>query len=392
MRRLRDQAHRRFMSAADCSRDARQWPAAVASYSQAVACFPEHAAAWVQLGHALKETGSLERALAAYQNAAEIDPESADTCVQLGHVYKLMKRYCEAVAAYERACRLDPLQMDAEAELAWLGHAPGFDAIRAYLGEPSPNRRMGSNADGEIVFDVSDLVYYVLDNYTPSGIQRVQLELATAIRERGDDRIHLAAYVPWNRQWIPIHPRLVQLIDDGILSGRLPEVAPADVIRRFIEYQLRMSEPFTFLFSDRLVPLGGTWALPHYMERVRDLKRTLGIRYFPLLYDLAPLDLPDRFQANVAVEFEAWFSSALRLADGWLCASNTTLASLKEKAAMRGGALGRAWSIGLGARGRWSAVSSHPRNDAPFDLPDSPFVLFVSTFEPRKGHILAFEA
>ena len=61
---------------------------------------------WVQLGHALKESGRIEAAMTAYRRAISLESAVADTHLQLGHAYKLQGQMREAAASYAKALAL----------------------------------------------------------------------------------------------------------------------------------------------------------------------------------------------------------------------------------------------------------------------------------------------
>lgn len=110
---------------ADRARDARDWPAAVRYYREALDHNPNNPPIWVQYGHALKELGNPAEAENAYRELLELDGEVADTHLQLGHVLKIQGRKIEASVAYLRALMLDPAFEDAAAELRALGWTTG---------------------------------------------------------------------------------------------------------------------------------------------------------------------------------------------------------------------------------------------------------------------------
>jgi tetratricopeptide (TPR) repeat protein len=93
------------------------WPAAAARYRRLLARFPEAAAVWVQLGHALKEQAQLEEAEGAYLEALKRDRNSADTFLQLGHLYKLRGEREDSLKAYLCAFRLQPNLLAVQQEL-----------------------------------------------------------------------------------------------------------------------------------------------------------------------------------------------------------------------------------------------------------------------------------
>ncbi|MEG3167801.1 glycosyltransferase [Sphingomonas sp. LB3N6] len=106
---------------ADAARDRRDWLAAADGYRAVVRIQPRNAGWWVQLGHALKESGGLQAAGDAYRRALSIDRFNADTHLQHGHLLKMQDDRGGAVAAYAQALRLDPMLDSALGELVHLG-------------------------------------------------------------------------------------------------------------------------------------------------------------------------------------------------------------------------------------------------------------------------------
>jgi len=84
--RKADPAYRKI---GDAARDARDWGRAAEFYGRHLKTNPKDFAIWVQLGHALKETGKLEEADAAYTAAAQIHDRDADLLLSRGHLAKL---------------------------------------------------------------------------------------------------------------------------------------------------------------------------------------------------------------------------------------------------------------------------------------------------------------
>ena len=113
---------------ADRARDAKDWTRAAALYEAALQGAPLRADLWVQLGHALKESGQVAEAEEPYRRATELAPDDADAQLQLGHALKLLGRRAEAIASYEKALELAPERPDATRELVHLGAASHQDA------------------------------------------------------------------------------------------------------------------------------------------------------------------------------------------------------------------------------------------------------------------------
>jgi hypothetical protein len=94
-------------AAGNAARDAADWNTAATAYQEGLLHQPSNAAIWVQLGHALKESGRHLSAEQAYRTALALKPEE-DTYLQLGHVLRLMGRSQEAAASYQAARSLNP--------------------------------------------------------------------------------------------------------------------------------------------------------------------------------------------------------------------------------------------------------------------------------------------
>lgn len=105
----------------DSARDERNWRAAAEAYRKALAVDSTNAPIWVQLGHALKESGNLTDAELAYRRALQIDSSTADTHLQLGHALKLQGKFREAINAYSTALCLCPTLPHPSHELQLLG-------------------------------------------------------------------------------------------------------------------------------------------------------------------------------------------------------------------------------------------------------------------------------
>jgi len=117
----RENQIRRLYHIANSARDRGDWASARPAFKNIVDVNPADAAAWVQYGHALKETGIPGEAEAAYLKAAALMPTDADIQLQLGHLYKIMHRRRASIAAYRAAHALDPSAPDPITELRAYG-------------------------------------------------------------------------------------------------------------------------------------------------------------------------------------------------------------------------------------------------------------------------------
>jgi len=104
----------------------RDWPRAADCYKQALRIDPSQRPIWVQLGHALKESGSNDEALYAYRRARELFGTDGDAPFQLGALAKRMGQVSTATAAFVQAIRENADNFDARRELLQIV-APRFD-------------------------------------------------------------------------------------------------------------------------------------------------------------------------------------------------------------------------------------------------------------------------
>ena len=105
--RWADRIKKRSRIQGDLARDRRDWPAAAEHYRTHLRRQPKDFAIWIQLGHALKETGRLDDALSAYGQAQRLDAEDANLLLSLGHLYKLMGRPEDAISYYRSSAARD---------------------------------------------------------------------------------------------------------------------------------------------------------------------------------------------------------------------------------------------------------------------------------------------
>ncbi|WP_426954482.1 glycosyltransferase [Muricoccus radiodurans] len=393
----RDEEVRALRRAGDAARDARRWAEAAAAYGEYLARRPDDRGILVQRGHALKESGDPEAALALYHQAAAMAPGDADIHVQIGHALKLLGRLAEALDAYGKGVVADP------------GARHAWEEWRALSARAAIPRRPAGT-----LLDLSDLLSWHGTHRTPSGIQRVQSEIAAAALA-GAAPVTLCAMPPGGRGWraLPVaaflrlrHLSHAPAGDDADWQHTLGAIGA----------WLDRAPDLVFAPGDLLVTPGSAWWLPEYPVALR-AARAAGLRHVPVLHDCGPLVLPDTDPA-ARRDFARWFETLPVLADGVIAVSQATAADFRrlmarhlpdapvppvavvtpdgwteppaapaplpaaEAPGVLGGALGA-----LGLRRPAAVTAAHP------DLaPGEPFVLFVGSLEPRKNHALAFAA
>lgn len=119
-----------FFRRGDEARDSRDWSEAVQFYQQGLQLCPNRFAFWVQLGHALKESGDRLGAETAYLRALRLRRRDDDVHVQLGHLYSLQGDVSQARTYYARAVGLGSRDHHA---LHFLTRQEDFDRVRQLL-------------------------------------------------------------------------------------------------------------------------------------------------------------------------------------------------------------------------------------------------------------------
>lgn len=376
------------LARADQYRDQRLWDAAISAYRIHLETQPHDWRARIQLGHCLKEAGDPAAALVAYQAAAATAPNSSDVHLQMGHALKLAGQGSQAWRAYMRALELDPENTEAAREAG---------ALARHAAEVSPSAR-GPGQLLQLVFDSSDLVAYINADRTPTGIQRVQLNVTA--RALLDPLAGVAPAVvafdedsgAWREIGRDLFLRLWRLSRTG---GEASAPAWRAVVEE-VRATLRQGPDFVFAPGASLVNLGTSWWIKDYFLRVRHLVRHVGVRYVPLIYDCIPLVAPEHCQRALVEEFAQWFSGMVALADHAFAISEWSAGDARRIAATIAPERPLAITvvpldadlredIGAAAAGGWP-----PRPDLPD--PGEPFILCVGTIESRKNHLMLFQA
>lgn len=387
---------------ADGLRDQRQWAEAAIAYRAVLDQSPDLAGIWVQYGHALKESGNVRGSIEAYRQALSLEPDVADTHLQLGHALKLTRRPRHAISAYLAAIRHDPNVPDALGEVARL-----FDPVAASL-DSEANRYLAAiiladNAVKDtgprppvagIRLDVSDLFHYWLNARTPSGIQRVQLEVGYHLRQLRPDTVLCTFRTD---HWIEMPPALFDAMR-GI--GATDEDSDCRLWRDLLarcEVLQTCAPPLAFTDGDVLLNIGTGW-FDQYALAVRTLKERHQVRFIPFVHDLIPFLMPETCQPELVGRYLAWLAGVWAQADHFLANSACTRSDLIRVAAQFGHNLGNSdvTVIPLDADCRPSASPGDQALDTfaalrGTELKPGGFVLFVSSVEPRKNHLLVIE-
>lgn len=380
-----------ILAAADSARDHGDWTTAAQEYRRYLRLKPDHADIWVQLGNMLKEARQIDTSLAAYRKALSLGLDTPDTRLQLGHLHKVMGDRQGAIEAYLRALEFTPFNRHAFEELERMGLIDQANDV--VMRKHSPSHR----SEQLVVFDISDLVFYIGHHDNLSGIQRVQCCVIQAVMKYGlhDPRdLRFISYDRDLRAFRSVEPeRFLALLDDLAFPKE----------RRSVEFdtaaarhgRLFPQEPLAaFLRPGRttVVLLGAAWVIPEYPSLIVNLKRNHDARFAMLFHDFIPIYARETCDQGTAVVFREFVDQVLPIVDLAMCVSRSTERDLKRYCSESGVAAPPTLVTQLGT----SFDEFFPRAEAveparPGGSVRDPFVLFVSTIEGRKNHNFMFE-
>ncbi|AOY97558.1 hypothetical protein BKK79_37100 (plasmid) [Cupriavidus sp. USMAA2-4] len=405
------------------------------AYRRAIAMAPEVADTHLQLGHADKLAGDLEQAAASYAQALALQPGSDDALrevhalalrgvrVDAGrlrqawdgaapaahgadraeasepgkpraaeHALALLDTLLAAARAHEPAPPHAAAARQAREQLAGAAELLRSLDAQALLPPPGADAEAAAPARAVIVFDATDLIHHLRASRLPTGIQRVQLELISAFAqpERPAPRICYLGEAGWLEAPAALFARLCRLCLQG---GGTDQGEWRQALMQLDTLMLG-GAPMDFPHGAWLVSLGTSW-FPDYLLHVRLAKRRHGIRYVPFVHDLIPLVMPEHCVDDLVERFGAWLLGAFAHADRFLVNSASTRGDLLAAAARLGHALPAEHIevIRLDADIRKPGLAPpQPDGMQGWGWNRQPFVLLLSTVEPRKNHLAALRA
>jgi glycosyltransferase involved in cell wall biosynthesis len=383
-----------FIANGDSARDAKDWDNAARHYRDALDADDRLGHIWVQYGHALKESGRYDKAETAYLTSLEIE-DRADTHLQLGHLHKITGRRREAEEDYLRALERQPGLADARQELTWMGWTAARLRVRLAKRGAAP----AGTEQRFIAFELSDLIDHLQRTRYPTGIQRVQLELAAAfVQSFGEERVQFIYYDHFQSNFFEV--RRQQVLDVlGIVDANERDALARQGIVDRVKADIVQARPFDFPPSCYLVNVGTSWGFLNYFMTLREIKRRSQVRYVPLVHDCIPLLYPEFCNPNLVSDFINWITHMIGHADLILTNSENTRKDVVKVAEDLGMMLPPTAVIRLNGEYKEHLVAADPDIDratqtalSPRNLDVEDFVLFVSTIEPRKNHTLALNA
>ncbi len=142
--------------------------------------------------------------------------------------------------------------------------------------------------------------------------------------------------------------------------------------------------------GDVLMALGSPWFHLGFAELFGSLRAELDLKVGLLVYDLIPIIHPEWCDHYLVKCFKEWYFATLPHVDALFAISNATARDVQRWAEREGTALpGPVVAIPIGTG--FPEESAKPvKKDLPDGLEAGGYILFVSTIEARKNHMLAF--
>ena len=275
------------------------------------------------------------------------------------------------------------------------------DVITDLPASPAPRAlpRSPAIASTRILFDISDLIYYLGEHGNLTGIQRVQSSIVLSVLSHGvlpQSALTFLSFNARSRSWVSIPTGfLFALLQDLFLPRAQRTVTfPAEDARYGI---LPGAKEFTGIGvldsggPSVLCLLGAAWVHQDYIHRVLALKRQFGTRFVMTVHDLIPIYARETCDQDTAVVFEEFMRRALKHTDHILAVSENTARDVRR------------YSASLQIPEPPITVTKNGSSFTEFlqegaaqgeialgELPER-FVLFVATIEGRKNHQLILD-
>ncbi|AOX19114.1 glycosyltransferase family 4 protein [Kozakia baliensis] len=143
--------------------------------------------------------------------------------------------------------------------------------------------------------------------------------------------------------------------------------------------------------GDIFLILGAPWAREGFGERLRVLRDTIGLRPVLLVYDLIPVRRPEWCAHSLVTSFSRWLEETLPHCADLMAISDATARDVNDFVQARGLTLQQPIrTVPLGTGFGAVAEAGQPSHVTPGLPKPGSYVLFVSTIEARKNHILLF--
>lgn len=237
-----------------------------------------------------------------------------------------------------------------------------------------------------IWIDIDDLMRSLVWSVAPTGIQRVQLELLPKLIETSDQHLGFIRIrhnriesVPENR----VKRAVAQFNKNRVVGRRDLALLRVRQALRAAANELRGSgsEP-KFSRGDLILNLGASWEHENYAQAISRLKDKHGVRLAVLIHDLLPLSHSQFVAQDHVPNFARWIADLMPILDLVLTPSEATREAVIAYCQDHNLLTPPSFAVRFG-----DGFETPKQKSSRLDLP-SEFVLFVSTVEVRKNHLL----
>ncbi|MGV3512983.1 MAG: glycosyltransferase [Novosphingobium sp.] len=376
----------RILAKADQFRDQKSWLKAAKNYRSYLRLRADNNPIWVQLGNVLKEAGEFSKSEAAYKAAQDNGYTDPDLFLQMGHLAKVRGDLSKAKENYLSALTGEVISLDAYGEVSAMGYMSDADEII------SKNIKQINAFGKKVVFDVSDLIYYIGHHDNLSGIQRVQSCIIQAIFKYNIEEIDNIEFICYNNI-----ANNFTVVDKSRFLEWLEDLShpPAGRSVKFKVEDARLGNLFATIplaaapniHGATFVLLGAAWVIPDYPARIATLKRKFSARFVMVFHDFIPIYARETCDQGTAEVFKEFVDQILQITDVALCVSQSTQRDLnrycKDNGVLPPPSL--VTRLGSGFHEFFEETGSI-EPDVAISKNSTPYVLFVSTIEGRKNH------
>ena len=253
------------------------------------------------------------------------------------------------------------------------------------VAEPAPGKHSVTSraARPTIYIDVSDLLLYLLDHSSLSGIQRVQCEVVRHLADAGNGEVDFVALEDGEGLVLIEAPALLEIID-LFRSGAISRTE----IRVKIISMMNCARRCLLRDSDIFLTLGAFWGVRGAGRLLQQLKNS-GVVIGLFIHDIIPITHPEYFQARDTRVFVKAVVEALTFADFVLTSSEYNKGTIATHSRSRG--LNPQIDVVPLAHQFTKLTSEAPDiSEWVRRISESPFVLCVGTIEVRKNPLYLF--
>ncbi|HQT73210.1 MAG TPA: glycosyltransferase [Acidiphilium sp.] len=365
---------------ANALRDSGRYAEAAVAYAAYLAETPKDFGIWVQRGNCLKDSGQYEAAKIAYETAVLLNSNDSDVYLQLGHLAKLVQDHDAAIKHYKKSLFLNPENHDAQLELYQI--SPKIDSS-------SRKNKYRSNSDKKCNFyDITDLLTFMNDNLTVTGIQRV--EYFIILHSLKDNKTN--DYINNNISFCYLEDEVFKVINVDKLRNLVDLISKNNSTRREMDRCLNSikisSATAEFHSKDSFTIIGAFWINSKFFLPIHRIKQN-GVKIGVYIYDLIPITHPQFVEKYTQLGHSNGFKSLIPLCDYILTISDYVK---KEVIQICQNEIARGIPVESVKLGH-SLPKNHSEGEDDtdvniFGIVPGNYVLSVGTIEGRKNHKL----